>query len=91
MNLLHAALLAVEFDTTPVQPPGFEGLVKILGWISWGVSAALIAAVLVSGGKFAWERHQTGVTEAPKMLLGALIGAVIAGGAGTILNAIAPS
>ena len=90
--MLHTvSFLALSFDTTPQAPPGSAGLLKIIGWISWAVSAALICAVLVAGAKFAWERWHSGATEAPKMLVGALVGAVIAGSAGAILNGVAPA
>jgi hypothetical protein len=44
--------------------------------------------VIVSGGKFAWEKWSRGESDAVKMLIGSLAGSVIAGSATTILNAV---
>ena len=83
-----AAVLAIEFNITPEVPPGSAGFLRILNWLLWGVLLACVAAIVLSGGKMAWEKWNQGATQAPKMLLGALAGAVIAGGANAILNAV---
>ncbi|REK78027.1 hypothetical protein DVG80_32445 [Rhodococcus erythropolis] len=83
------AILAVEFNISPEVPPGANGLLKLLNWLLWGVMLACVAALVFSGGKFAWEKWTQGTTEAPKMLVGSLVGAIVAGSASAILNAVA--
>lgn len=84
----HAAVLAQVDDIKPIQPPGASGLVKIVGWLAWAVSIAGVAALVYAGGRFAWERYHGGALEAPKIVLGTLIGGVIATSAGPIMNAV---
>ncbi|NRI68777.1 hypothetical protein FEZ60_24975 [Rhodococcus sp. MS16] len=83
------AILAVEFNISPEVPPGANGLLKLLNWLLWGVMLACVAALVFSGGKFAWEKWTQGQSDAPKMLVGSLVGAIVAGSASAILNAVA--
>lgn len=85
---VDTAYLAVNFNVTPEVPPGAGGLMRLLNWLLWGVMLACVAALVFSGGKFAWEKWSQGQTEAPKMLIGSLVGAIIAGSANAILNAV---
>lgn len=87
-TIYDTAILAIEFDIDPEVPPGAKGFLRILNWVLWTVSFACVAAVIVSGGKFAWEKWSRGESDAIKMLLGSLVGAVVAGSATTILNAV---
>ncbi|NMD64271.1 UNVERIFIED_ORG: hypothetical protein FNL38_11180 [Nocardia globerula] len=90
LTTIHdTAILAVEFNISPEVPPGANGLLKLLNWLLWGVMLACVAALVFSGGKFAWEKWTQGSTEAPKMLVGSLVGAIVAGSASAILNAVA--
>ncbi|MFB8004895.1 hypothetical protein [Nocardia sp. NPDC056000] len=81
-------LLAQQVNITPEPPPGSQGLLKIVNWLSWFVMLAGIAALIYAGGKFAWERWHGGAVEAPKIVLGALVGGIIATSAGTIMTQI---
>ncbi|MFE3795780.1 hypothetical protein [Nocardia tengchongensis] len=81
-------VLAQQVHITPEQPPGANGLIKIVNWLSWFVMLAGIAALIYAGGKFAWERWHGGAVEAPKIVLGALVGGIIATSAGTIMTQI---
>lgn len=87
-TVYHTATLAVEFNVNPEIPPGANGLLKILNWGLWGVMLSCVAGVIISGGKFAWEKWSQGHTDAPKMLIGSLAGAVVAGSANALLNAV---
>ncbi|MBH5144252.1 MULTISPECIES: hypothetical protein [Rhodococcus erythropolis group] len=87
-TIYDTAILAVGFEVTPELPPGANGFLRILNWILWIVTFACVAAVIVSGGKFAWEKWSRGESDAVKMLLGSLGGAVVAGSAVQILNAV---
>lgn len=88
-TVYDTAVLAVQFDVSPEIPPGANGLLKLLNWLLWGVMLACVAALVFSGGKFAWEKWSQGQTDAPKMLIGSLVGAIVAGSANAILNAVA--
>lgn len=87
-TIYDTAILAVDFNVTAELPPGANGFLRILNWILWIVLFGCVAAVIVAGGKFAWEKWSRGESDAVKMLLGSLAGAVIAGSATTILNAV---
>lgn len=88
-TIYDTAILAIEFDIDPEVPPGARGFLRILNWVLWFVLFACVAAVIVSGAKFAWEKWSQGSSDAVKMLLGSLGGAVVAGSAVQILNAVA--
>lgn len=88
-TLTDTAVLAIEFNVTPELPPGSNGLLKLVNYFLWGVLLACMAAIVFSGAKFAWEKWNQGSAQAPKMLLGALVGAIIAGSANAILNSVA--
>jgi hypothetical protein len=87
-TVTDTVLFAIELDINPEAPPGANGLLKLLNWLLWGVFIACVAAVVFSGGKFAWEKWSSGSSDAMKMLVGSLVGAVIAGSASQILNAV---
>lgn len=87
----YAADLAQQITVKPSQPPGAAGLLKIAGWVAWGVSLAGVLALIYAGGKFAWERWHGGAVEAPKIVIFTLIGAVIASFAGPIMQAVITS
>ena len=80
---------AIEFNVTAELPPGANGLLKLLNWLFWGVLLACMASIVFSGGKMAWEKWNQGTIQAPKILLGALVGAIVSGSANAILNAVA--
>lgn len=87
-TIYDTAILAVDFNINAELPPGANGFLRILNWVLWIVLFGCVAAVIVSGGKFAWEKWSRGESDAVKMLIGSLAGSVIAGSATTILNAV---
>ena len=87
-TVTDTVLFAIDVEINPEPPPGAGGLLKLLNWLLWGVFIACVAAVVFSGGKFAWEKWSSGSSDAMKMLVGSLVGAVIAGSASQILNAV---
>ncbi|AVP71445.1 hypothetical protein [Prescottella equi] len=87
-TVLDTAVLAQNFDINPEVPPGANGLLKLLNWLLWGVTLACVAALVFSGGKFAWEKWQNGQSDAVKMLVGSLVGAIVAISANSILSAV---
>ncbi|MEV3965879.1 hypothetical protein AB0M34_34280 [Nocardia sp. NPDC050193] len=83
-----AAVLAQEITITPHSPPGADRLVNLVNYLSWIVMLAGIASLIYAGGKFGWERFHGGAIESPKIILGALVGGIIATSAGSIMNAV---
>ncbi|MFZ2178841.1 MAG: hypothetical protein WAW17_33375 [Rhodococcus sp. (in: high G+C Gram-positive bacteria)] len=89
LHTIHdTAILAVDFNIQPTLPPGADGLLRLVNWLLWIIMLACVAALVVSGGKFAWEKWSQGQTGGVTMLLGSLIGTIVAGSATTILNAV---
>ncbi|WP_406279410.1 hypothetical protein OH799_11935 [Nocardia sp. NBC_00881] len=81
-------VLAQQIQITPTSPPGAEKLVNLVNYLSWIVMLAGIASLVYAGGKFGWERFHGGAVESPKIILGALVGGIIATSAGAIMNAV---
>ncbi|MEU7765059.1 hypothetical protein AB0B25_08045 [Nocardia sp. NPDC049190] len=81
-------VLAQEIMITPISPPGADKLINLVNYLSWIVMLAGIAALIYAGGKFGWERFHGGAVESPKIILGALVGGIIATSAGAIMNAV---
>ncbi len=77
-----------QFRHQPGSASGANGLLKLLNWLLWGVTLACVAALIFSGGKFAWEKWQHGSGDSPKMLVGSLVGAIVAISANQILGAV---
>lgn len=84
----HTSVLAQTERFPPEAPPGSEGLKKLVRYLSWLVLLSGVAAIIFAGGKFAWEKWQGGMLESPKMVLGALIGGMVATSAGTLMTQI---
>jgi hypothetical protein len=71
-----------------VQPPGTGGLVTILGWLGWTVSAACVAGILLCAGVMAL-RHRRGESGESLASLGWVLGAcVLLSAAGPLANAL---
>ncbi|CAM2751461.1 hypothetical protein [Skermania piniformis] len=75
-------------NVTPEAPPGSEQIMKLVRWLMWFVLLMGITGIIWAGGKFAWERYNGGPLESPKIVIGALVGGIIATSAGTIMNAV---
>lgn len=74
----------------PEAPPGSQNLEKLVRYLVWFVLLSGVSALIFAGGKFAWEKWQAGMIESPKMIVGALIGGIVATSAGSIMNAVLP-
>lgn len=84
----HTTVLAQMNNFTPEAPPGTKGLTKLVQWLMWFVLLSGVSAIIFAGGRFAWEKWHGGMLESPKMVVGALIGGIVATSAGSIMNAI---
>ncbi|NKY88887.1 hypothetical protein [Nocardia veterana] len=86
---LQATHVLAQVDTiTPDAPPGSKGVVKILQYALWGVLLAGILAIIIAGGVLGWEKFNGGVNTAPKMVVGALIGGIVAVSASGLINGV---
>jgi hypothetical protein len=94
MSMILAAadsvsVLAQGFgNPTPEAPPGSQGLMKLVRWLMWFVMLSGVCGIVYSGGRFAWEKWNGSSMESPKMVVGALVGGIIATSAGSIMNAV---
>lgn len=83
-----STVLAQDIRITPTIPPGAPQLLNLVNYLSWIVMLAGIAALIYAGGKFGWERFHGGAVESPKIILGALVGGIVATSAGAIMSAV---
>lgn len=89
----NAVILAGPVPTVnPTEPPGGEKVMKILGWVGWGVFTASVAGVLFICIKMATNasknRHDGGGEEAGK-LFWPLLACIVGSSAGALLGAVA--
>lgn len=75
-------------NPTPEAPPGSRGLLKLVNWLTWFVTTAGVCGIVFAGGKMAFEKFGGGGGDAPKQIVGALIGSVIVTSASSIMNAV---
>ena len=55
----HLRFMADVVDPgTGVQPPGTQGIVTVLGYVSWVVCALCVAGVLIVAGRMAVHHRQ---------------------------------
>lgn len=86
-------LLAATIPTVPVQaPPGSAQVLKVVGWVGWGVFVAAIAGVFAICIRMAISAHRNrmgdgGGEEAGKLFF-PLLAVIIAGAVGAILGAV---
>lgn len=81
-------LAQVNVDIQPKPPAGSNGILEILRILLWCVIIGGIAAITVGGGWLAWEKFNGGVNNAPKVIVGALIGGIVATVAGGLMNMV---
>lgn len=81
-------VLAQIGDVKPAPPPGFEKFLTIMSWIIWGAVIFCIIGLVVAGALLAYQRMQGGGGDAQMKIVGAMVGAVIIGLAGTLINTL---
>ena len=90
LHSLHTGIdILAQIELTPEAPPKSDGFLRLGRWLSWFVLLAGVCALVYGGGKFGWEKYSGGALESPKIIVGALIGGVIATSAGTIMTSVA--
>ncbi|MBB5911419.1 hypothetical protein BJY24_000286 [Nocardia transvalensis] len=83
---VHDTLLAQIGNPAPETPPAADKLMKLVRYFTWFVILSGVLGITYAGGRFAWEKS-IGAGPSPKMVIGAMIGGIIATSAGTIMNA----
>ncbi|GAA1083364.1 hypothetical protein [Tsukamurella spumae] len=83
-----AMLVADGIDVKPVQPPGGEKILRLLGWLKWAVYIIGVGALIGAGAIFALEKYQQrGDSKAAQICLYVIIGAVVSVSAVGIIDA----
>ncbi|GAC85209.1 hypothetical protein GP2_031_00200 [Gordonia paraffinivorans NBRC 108238] len=87
--ITEAQLLAVDFQVNPTAPPGSEKFMTLVSWVGWGACLAAVAALLIAGGKFGFDKHQgTADSEAATKVAKTCIGCVIIAVAGGLVGGL---
>ncbi|MET3642741.1 hypothetical protein ABIC73_004344 [Prescottella equi] len=81
-------VLAQIGKVDPAPPPGFEKFLMIMSWIIWGAVIFCIIGLVIAGAMLAYQRMQGGGGDAQMKIVGAMVGAVIIGLAGTLINTL---
>ena len=83
------SLILAEISTpSSVQPPGTEGLMTVMGWVSWGVTFLCIIGIFFVAGKMAFS-HRRGEGSEAVGQLGWVMGAcILIAAAGPIVNVL---
>lgn len=74
-------------DPNPQQPPGTQGLLNLVSYVSWGFSLVCVVALIVAAGRLAMSHHRG--EPAGMGIVVVMVAAVIGSSAGPILNAVA--
>lgn len=88
--ILTAGSIVTEIPK-PIEgtPPGANGLLTILGWVSWIVFALAVAGVLIVAGKMMFDHRQgQGGGQAATGLMWVLAGCIVAAVASGLVGAV---
>ena len=86
LHSIAGAVLGTIPDPTPVQPPGTEGLLDIMGWVKWIALAICIIGLIVAGAMMAVQsRRGEGGEHAGKIGM-ALGGVIVISAAGALVG-----
>lgn len=87
--ITNAQLLAVDIQVNPTAPPGSDKFLTLVSWLGWGVCLAAVAALLIAGGKFGFDKHQgTADSEAATRVAKTCVGCVIIAVAGALVGGL---
>lgn len=92
MNILstgiyHASNLAASIPNPgPIQPPGTEGLVSIMGWVKWIALAVCIIGLVVAGALMAVNSRRGEGGEHMGKIAMALGGVIVISAAGALVG-----
>ncbi|MDO4606972.1 MAG: hypothetical protein Q4B12_06595 [Bowdeniella nasicola] len=84
MSIIHFAQGGITVNPTP--PPGAEKFLALINIFGWFVTVAGVAALLLAGAMFGYEKwYSSGDAQAPKRVVAAIVGGVIASVAGPLM------
>lgn len=89
MNGILSTLITYAVDLpnpTPEQPPGTEGFLTVLNWVSWIMIIGAVAGFIISAGYLAFAAWTGRETHGFKGLTLAIVAAILVGGAGGIMQ-----
>lgn len=73
-------------NPSPEQPPGTEGFITVLNWVSWIMIIGAIAGFIISAGYLAFAAWSGRETHGFKGIVLAIIAAILVGAAGGIMQ-----
>ena len=83
----QAAHLAASIPNPgPIQPPGTEGLVSIMGWVKWIALAVCILGLVVAGALMAIQSRRGEGGEHMGKIAMALGGVIVISAAGSLVG-----
>lgn len=85
LNALVVYTVALP-DVTPEQPPGTEGFITALNWVSWIMIIGALAAFIISAGMLAFSALTGREINSFKGLVLAIVAAILVGAAGGIMQ-----
>ena len=90
ISLHNTATTTLAIDQpTPVQPPGGDHIMKLVGVVLWAMVIGCLLGVMVGGG-WMWADHLGGAGArggvGVKVVFGALIGAIVVGSAAALVT-----
>lgn len=82
-----AALIPAQIpDPAPVQPPGTEGFLSIMGWAQWVALALCIMGLVAAGAMMSWKSRRGEGDEHVGKIGMALGGVIVISAAGALVG-----
>lgn len=87
VDVLNTFIAAVP-NPDPVQPPGTEGFITIMGWVKWGGFAVAVVALIAAAVMMMIGRSRGEGGEHVGKLAMVLVGVVIIGAAAGLVGVL---
>lgn len=88
--LLASDVLAIVPNPAAEQPPGFGGILTVVGWIKFGCYLACLVGLLIAAALWVLDRSgRGGGSDHFKGIVYAVVGAIAIGAAPSLINAVA--
>ena len=88
LHILTSIIAAVPDPGQGQQPPGSEGIVKILGWAAWVAVVICVLGVLIAGATMAIQHRRGEGGESMARLGWVLGGVIVIGSASALVGAL---
>ena len=76
------------FDPIPQLPPGMDRIAIVLNWIAWGVQLIAVGGFVIGIGMLITGAINGREQQGMKMIIFAVVGAIMLGAVGTIMRAL---